>query len=154
MRMSVFILTMFKRGIQCFDEVKSIVVHKYIYLKSYLLRCSIILGCLLLVFGVIIFLSLILYSVPYLKCFHCLVGFSSCTLLLWALMLLFVVELYISSLDPNRFDVTLESFLFGMSWSYVVPQLCFAPERLVTQIARGFNFCVDITIVVIEKGFT
>mgnify|MGYP001310574805 CR=1 FL=1 len=48
-----------KRGIQCFDEVKSIVVHKYIYLKSYLLRCSIILGCLLLVFGVIIFLSLI-----------------------------------------------------------------------------------------------
>ena len=83
-----------------------------------------------------------------------LVGFSSCTVLLWALKLLFVVELYISSLDPNRFDVTLESFLFGMSWSYVVPQLCFAPERLVTQIARGFNFCVDITIVVIEKGFT
>ena len=95
-----------------------------------------------------------LITVPYLKCFHCLVGFSSCTLLLWALKLLFVVELYISSLDPNRFDVTLESLLFGMSWSYVVPQLCFAPERLVTQIARGFNFCVDITIVVIEKGFT
>ena len=60
----------------------------------------------------------------------------------------------VSALDPNRFDVTLESFLFGMCWSYVVPQLCFAPERLVTQIARGFNFCVDITIVVIEKGFT
>ena len=55
-----------------------------------------------------------LITVPYLKCFHCLVGFSSCTLLLWALKLLFVVELYISSLDPNRFDVTLESFLFVM----------------------------------------
>ena len=36
---------------------------------------------------------------------------------------------------------------------YVVPQLLFAPEWLVTQIARGFNLCVDITIVVIEKGF-
>ena len=41
-----------------------------------------------------------------------------------------------------------------MCWSYVVPQLLFAPEWLITQIARGFNCCVDITIVVIEKGFT
>ena len=60
----------------------------------------------------------------------------------------------VNTLDPIRFDVTLESFLFGMYWSYVVPQLLFATEWLITQIARGFNLCVDTTIVVIEKGFT
>ena len=64
-----------------------------------------------------------------------LVGFSSCTLLLWALKLLFVV---VGALDPNSFDVTLESFIFGMCWSYVVPQLCFAPERHI--YCKGIQF--------------
>ena len=59
----------------------------------------------------------------------------------------------VNTLNPIRFDVTLESFLFSMCWSYVVPQPIFAPEWLVTQIASGFNLCVDIKIVVIEKGF-
>ena len=58
----------------------------------------------------------------------------------------------VNTLDPIRFDVTLEIFLFGMCWSYVVPQLLFAPEWFITQIERGCNLCVDITIVVIEKG--
>ena len=58
----------------------------------------------------------------------------------------------VNTLDPIRFDVTLEIFLFGMCWSYVVPQLLFAPELFITQIERGCNLCVDITIVVIEKG--
>ena len=58
----------------------------------------------------------------------------------------------VNTLDLIRFDVTLEIFLFGMCWSYVVPQLLFAPELFITQIERGCNLCVDITIVVIEKG--
>ena len=51
------------------------------------------------------------------------------------------------------FSACVEITLYVCIVLYVVPQLLFAPEWLVTQIARGFNLCVDITIVVIEKGF-
>ena len=145
-----------KRGIQCFDEVKSIVVH--------IIKISLFIS------------SHTCWGAPsYSAVSSWYLGSSSFCHLFdnralsqmlslpgWFLfMYSFIVgpqvtvcRRIVSALDPNRFDVTLESFLFGMCWSYVVPQLFFAPERLVTQIARGFNFCVDITIVVIEKGFT
>ena len=59
----------------------------------------------------------------------------------------------INALDPIRFDVTVESFLYNKCWNCVVSQLLFTLERFVTQIARRLNFSVDITIVVIEIGF-
>ena len=43
------------------------------------------------------------------------------------------------------FDFTIESFLFGIRWIYVVPQRLFASEWFVTQTAKRLNFCVDWT---------
>ena len=76
--------------------------NKYIYLKWYLLRCYIIPCCLLPAFGVIIFLSLIAIG-WFLFMYSFIVGPQ-----------VTVCRRIVSALDPNRFDVTLESFLFVM----------------------------------------
>ena len=142
-----------KRGIQCFDEVKSIVVH--------IIKISLFIS------------SHTCWGAPsYSAVSSWYLGSSSFCHLFdnralsqmlslpgWFLfMYSFIVgpQVTVCRRIVHKFIGSQQIWCHTgkLPFRYVVPQLCFAPERLVTQIARGFNLCVDITIVVIEKGFT